>query len=202
MKFLPHRFSQPRRAGAFSLVELLFVIVIMAILVALAIPAVQGVMSSRDLGDAGGIITTQLQAARQAAVTRNAAVQLQILKVVDIRTGDPSAFRVVRTLIMEQGSREWRPLGRHEWLPEGTWVDEATDKSPMLSQQVSVTNLPAGISPSAAVGAWLMFDGSGGASVDNSSNWITIASRSNTNDFLTVQIEPVSGRVRTFRPGL
>ncbi len=202
MKPRAFHFRFPVGTAAFSLVELLFVIAIMAVLLSLIIPAVQGVMSSRNLGEAGGVVMTQLQAARQAALTRNAAVQWQILKVPDARNGDPAAFRVVRTLIMEPGSREWKPLGRPEWLPQATWADESNDRSPMLAQQTSVTNLPPSISSSSSVAAWLIFDGAGRASVDSAGNWLTLVGRSNTNDFVTVQIEPVSGRVRTYRPGL
>lgn len=202
MNTRPFHFRFLAGRAAFSLVELLFVVAIMAVLVSLIIPAVQGVISSRNLGEAGGVIMTQLQAARQAALTRNAAVQWQILKVPDARNGDPSAFRLVRTLIMEPGSREWKPLGRPEWLPQATWVDEANDRSPMLGQLTNATNLPSSISSSSSEAAWLIFDGAGRASVDRDGNWLTLVGRSNTNDFVTVQIEPVSGRVRTYRPGL
>ncbi len=187
---------------AFSLLELLVVMTIVAVLLALSFPAMQSVMGSRNLGDAGGIIVSQLQAARQAAITRNAPVQWQILKIPDARSGDPEAFRVTRSLIMQPGGREWKPFGRPEWLPRATWVDEEPARSPMLGVQTNASNLPPGLGSSNAVAAWVIFDGAGRASVDITGNWLTLVGRSNTNDFVTVQIEPVSGRVRTYRPGL
>ena len=185
----------------FSMIELLLVITIMALLVAVTVPAVQGLMNGRNLGDAGGVITSQLELARQTAIARNAAVQWQIVKVPDLRTGDPVAFRLIRSLILEPGSREWRPIGRSEWLPKSTWVDEDAARSPMLVMQTNTSDLPSSIAASNSIASFVIFDGAGRVGVDTTNNWLTVVGRGNTNNFITVQIEPVSGRVRTYRPG-
>jgi hypothetical protein len=67
---------------------------------------------------------------------------------------------------------------------------------------MTATNLPPSIASANSVAAWVIFDGGGRADVNVASNWLTLVGRNNTTDFVTVQIEPVSGRIRTFRPGL
>jgi len=195
----------PVRAGdsAFSLIELLVVMAILGILTVLVAPAVQSVLAGRNVGTAAEMITAGLQSARQAAITRNALVQWQLLRVPDRRNGDTQAFRLTRSLILTPGTREWQSLDPPEWLPVGAWVSTNTSESPLLSNPTSATNLPGSlVSGGSAIAATIIFNAAGRANVDVSQNWLTVVSRANTNDFLTIQLDPTSGRVRTFRPGL
>ena len=190
-----HLFSHRARAG-FSLLELLVVMAVLGLLAVLVVPSLQGILGGRNLENAANIVSSQLQLARQSALSRNALVQWQVIKVPDPRNNDAAAFRLVRCLIMESGSRQWKPLGRPEWLPSSYWVDEDTARSPVLDQSTTA----AGISPANSPAAWVTFDGAGRATLSSSGNWLTVVGR-NPADIIAVQIDPVNGRVRNFRPG-
>ncbi len=192
-----HRKLASRERTGFSLLELLVVVAVLGLLAVLVVPSLQGVLGGRRLDTAANIVSSQLQLARQTALSRNALVQWQIVKVPDPRSGDPAAFRLVRCLIMESGSRQWKPLGRTEWLPIAYWVDEDATRSPLLNQSTTA----AGISPANSPAAWVTFDGAGRVTLSSSGNWLTLVGRSNPADIIAVQIDPVNGRVRNFRPG-
>lgn len=192
-----HRPFSSQASTAFSLLELLVVIAVLGLLAVLVVPSLQGILGGRNLENAANIVSSQLQVARQTALTRNALVQWQVIKVPDSRNNDPAAFRLVRCLIMEPGSRQWKPLGRAEWLPISYWVDEDSARSPLLAQSTTA----AGITPANSPAAWVIFDGAGRVTLSSSGNWLTLVGRSNPADIIAVQIDPVNGRVRNFRPG-
>ena len=69
--------------AAFSLVELLVVITIIAIIAGFAVPAVTGIMRGSALTQASQLLTDQLSMGRQLALSKNRAVEVRIYKYAD-----------------------------------------------------------------------------------------------------------------------
>lgn len=91
-----------RRIAAFSLLELLMVITILAVLSALIVPSVSGLSRSYQLNSSGQSLLNNLTQARQAALTRGYPVQVRIYKLpghFDSASASPSVFRAMQTFV-------------------------------------------------------------------------------------------------------
>ena len=66
----------PRGAAGFTLVELMITVAVMAILAAIATPAMQGLLNGNRLNGAAGELTAAMQLARSEAVRRNVRVRV------------------------------------------------------------------------------------------------------------------------------
>ncbi len=78
-------FDNPRRgaAGGFSLVEIMIVMVIIAVVLALAIPSIEPMMKGSKLTTAADNVRFRLSEARARAIADNRAVQIRLLKFDD-----------------------------------------------------------------------------------------------------------------------
>ncbi len=172
---------------AFSLIELLVVVAIVGILSALSITAIQGIRSGRALHQAGDLVLDQLALARQSALSRNARVRWMLISVPDNRNNDPAGFRRMQSEIFDAGARAWKPLGRSVVLPMAVVADPTRSNL--------ITNAADGATNS------VVFLASGRTRLDPSTgHWLTLSEARNTNNFIAIQIDPVSGRCRTFQP--
>ena len=178
--------KRPNRSG-FSLVELLVFVVLMAILAALSLPAFNGIRSGNLLSTGSGLVLDQFAIARQTALSRNARVRWQLISIPDSRNGDPSGFRRLRLEIFDPATRQWNQHGRPITLPISITADPA--------RSTIVTN-PAGGATNEVI-----FLSNGRTGLDpNAVHSLTLYDGKNTNNFITVQVDPVSGRCRTFQP--
>jgi len=172
---------------AFSLVELLVVMAIIGILTAVTFTAVNGVRSGRNLSTASDMVLDHFMLARQNALTKNARVRWQIVSVPDDRNGDASAFRRLQLEIFDAAARQWKPLRRPASLPLTIFADPA--RSTLL------TNNAAGATNA------VVFLSSGRTWLNPNGNYtLTLCDDKNTNNFITLQLDPLSGRCRTFQP--
>lgn len=177
------------RHTAFSLIELLVVVAIMSALLALSGIGFQGIRSGQNLKQAGETVVGQIALARQSAISRSARVRLMVYSVPDDRNGDPEAFRRMQLEIFDPVKREWVKHNRATTLPLNITFDP--DRSPLF------TNTSAGATNS------VTFLPSGRTELDpnNKRNAaMTLFERGNSNNFITIQLDPVSGRCRTFQP--
>jgi uncharacterized protein (TIGR02596 family) len=92
--------SKRHRRRAFSLVELLVVIAIIAALGMMLAPVTMGLMRAYQLTTSANTVASQLNLARQAALTNGYAVQVRLYKLPDYNqpetTGSPAVYRGIQ----------------------------------------------------------------------------------------------------------
>lgn len=189
---------------AFSLIEILLVIVLIVILGSLSVAGFQHVTGSRQMTAAASLVIDQLNFARQSAISQNAPVRFQICEIEDSRNGDEADFRLVRLQVFDQEGRIWKPLSRPQVFPQAIIASRDVSLSTMLAasdlQTISDLN----------------FDGNSGRSVQaraidflpsgrprlnpNAIYSLTVRHSGRGEDFITIQLDPVSGTSRIFRP--
>jgi prepilin-type N-terminal cleavage/methylation domain-containing protein len=168
--------SAPRAgtAPAFSLVELLVVVGIIALLAAIVLPAVGSLGGAYSLTRQGQLVHDQIVLARQMATSRNRNIEVLLTETnshwsvqlwqIDTDGGPPTA------------------IGKRMPFAENVMMD--TSRSPLLTNE-------------------LRFHPNGrlAGQIDNSNNFLTLQLRQgSSSNFFTLQINPVTGRVATFRP--
>lgn len=200
-----HRRSSLARPGGhgagFSLIELLAVITMLAVLVALTLPATLRVQTSTSLNSAGELINGQLHAARQEAVSKSHEVQVLFLKLVD-----SNQIRAVQVRRMDETSEGpvATPITKVVWLPDGIVVEEGV-RSPLLTADSSVTGtftLPGGKNVS-YTGFRFRANGSTDNSITSANNFLTLRpanAAATAPNYYTVQVNPITGKPTSYRP--
>ena len=180
-----------RKSKAFTLTELLVVMALMAVLFALSAAGFLGIRSGQSLKQASSQVLDQLSLARQSALSKNARVRWVVYSTNDERNGDPAAFRRMQLEIFDPTARQWKKHARAALLPVSIVFDPA--RSPLLTNATTT----AGTSNS------ITFLASGRTELDpnNKRNHaLTLADLRSSNNFITIQLDPISGRSRTFQP--
>lgn len=127
-----------RRRRAFTLVEMITVVGIIALLVALATPALVDVIRSTRLNSSGDSLSNRLSLAQQSAVAKSTEVEMRFYKYVDNNNADAAgaplffAYQVVET----PNSRDPRALSEVYYLDSGTVLSSDLNLSPMLQTAV------------------------------------------------------------------
>jgi len=173
--------------SAFSLIELLVVVAVIGILAALSLPAFNRIRAGKNLTTGSNMVLDQFAIARQTALSKNARVRWQLISVADPRNGDPAGFRRIRLEIFDPAARQWKQDGRQIVLPLSITADPA--------RSTIVTNQAEGATND------IVFLAGGRTGLDpNAVYSLTLHDGKNTNNYITVQLDPVSGRCRTFQP--
>lgn len=129
------RFARP---AAFTLVELLTVVGIIALLIALATPTLVDVIRSTRLSSAGDSLLNRLSLAQQEAVARSKEVEVRFYKYVNPSSERPSenlfyAYQVVET----PSGLDPRPISEPYYFDSGIVLAPESQLSPLL-QTVAV----------------------------------------------------------------
>lgn len=189
---------------AFTLVELLVVMAIVAALIALVVPAFQGIGRGNRITAAGQSVMSQLALARQRALTLSRAVDVRFQKRPP-EAGGPAEYASMQ--IFRAGDSV--PLAGEEKLPPGVRFVEGDDFSTLLAARNTTAVGEPGIAPDVRV---IRFrpDGSTTLTVPGAGEdqwFVTVASITDkpaeglpAKNFATVQINPVNGRARLHRP--
>jgi uncharacterized protein (TIGR02596 family) len=214
--------------SGFSLVELLVVCAILAVVAGFTVPAASTALRGSQLTQGSQLLSDQIALARQTALTKNAAIEFRIYKFGDPEIPgenptDPSKgkYRAFQTFeILDSGGAV--PLGKIQRLPN-TIIFNETDLSSLI-KNATATAAPLTGKPSDDVTApslagavernyeWVSFRflPNGGTNLDPNKIWFMTLHGSNTNpttttsaaslNFFTVQIDPVSGTTKSYRP--
>ncbi|XHR30504.1 MAG: Verru_Chthon cassette protein D [Chthoniobacteraceae bacterium] len=132
----------PRRR-AFSLVELLCVMMVMSLLAATMVLPIRGTMDGYNITGAADMVDNNLLLARQTAITRNIPVEVRFYKY-DNGSGD--CWRVMAVVIPSSisgnTSDEW--ITTSCVLPGNVVIEDSADYSTVLSKAVPLTDKKVG----------------------------------------------------------
>ena len=120
--------STCRRARAFSLVELIAAIAVIAIVTGFVVPAVSGMGRSTSLVTGGNMVTNLANFARQTALSKNTMTALVVLG----NQGTPEDYRTLAVLEYVAGGAGWSPVTGWQTLPDGIAVDTERADSTIL----------------------------------------------------------------------
>jgi uncharacterized protein (TIGR02596 family) len=200
--------------SAFSLLEMLVVILIISIIATFAVPVVTGVNRSSQLATGTQIVADQLALARQTAISRNRQVEVRFYKFSDPEQPmSGSCFRALQTLEVIN-ARTTSPLDKVQSLPTAVIIDSSATLS-SLFDPAKKTPVP-GVDPLPRVGPNYQYvslrfrpDGSTDLLPTQGPWFITIHEEIRGDglarppaNFTTVEIDPINGGVKFYRPGL
>ena len=123
---------------AFSLLELLAVLLILSIAAVLVLPAFNTTKNANDLTNASQLASAHFSQARQAAIARNRNVEVRLYKF--LRMGQ-ERYRAFQIFIDSDSNGTWRPTGRLENLPQGICFDSGAALSPLISTSTELDGI-------------------------------------------------------------
>lgn len=187
-----------RNSQAFSLVELLVVMALIGILAVLAIPAFNAIGGGHAVTREGQVLNDQINLARQIAITRNRETELRLIAYPGPE-GESWALQIFEA---ESGA----PLHRLVKLADNVVISRASDLSPLLdildSSTAAYPQLGSGTCAYQAV--TFRPNGRVKGSYPVRQDFLTLHLRRDSSatpvNYFTLQIQPLTGRLSTFRP--
>jgi uncharacterized protein (TIGR02596 family) len=198
----PIPFSQ----RAFTLIEVLAVLGIVAILMAGASPVLFSAIKANRLTSAASVVTAKLNEVQGLALTFASDFEVRLLSAAGDGLDSPESLQVF-TLPDPSASGsedEWQPVGSPELLPDGLAFSRNERFSSVLKAPSSEVVVSATDRRTLAT---IRFFPDGSTNLPESENWfITVVENSQRDtdvlpaNFTTVQIDPVTGKLETYRP--
>ena len=183
---------------------------IIGIVATFALPAVSGIVGGSKLSQAADTVVGQLKFASQIALSQNRPVEVRFYKFKDpAAPGSSNAVRAMHLWVLNSDST-WAPVGRPQRFPAQTIISDNANVtrlgSELQSSTLSSAERPAAI-PAGYTYYSFQFRPDGSTSFDLSSlnQWfLTVQDENRTGNppanFATVQIEPLTGGIRLYRP--
>ncbi|XHR30562.1 MAG: Verru_Chthon cassette protein D [Chthoniobacteraceae bacterium] len=202
--------SRSRRPG-FTLIELLVVISIGAVLLVLSVGSLQNMIRSTDLSASAATVINTLNLARQTALSSNHPVEVRFYKVSPQKTTGTLAYRALGIYeINESGQRLIQKL------------DYLTGATELASTETHGTLLFYTPTASAALTAsgtcdyrYFRFLPDGSTNLNTqpdtgADTWHVMLYATNAPpselklpaNYISIQLDPVSGRTKSFQPGM
>jgi len=216
--------TAPRRSHAFSLIELIIVISVIAIIATFTIPALNTILKGSYLSQGSSMLVGQLNIARQQAISRNRQIEVRFYRFADPETpGEnvavPStgAFRALQIFELREGVGI--PLDKIQRLPGPVVFSYSQERGiSSLIDGLTFLRRPGVADPAAPrlprvdlqyeyVALRFMPDGSTDRRATE--KWFITVVEANAKqpspgmppaNFFTVQVDPVSGTIRNYRP--
>lgn len=133
-----HSFKNRR---AFSLVELLVVIVIMGIIAGFAVPALGPVLRGSGLSQSATMLADQMSMARQVAISNTTMVQVRFYRFADpeipgerVDTPSTGYYRGLQ-YFQRNATGQWTPVGKFMRFPDGMMMNPAVRLSTILGEE-------------------------------------------------------------------
>ncbi len=128
------------KVRAFSLIELLIVVAIIAIVAGFSVPAVTSVLKGSAITQGGTTFTDQMSAARQFALSNNKLVQVRIYRFADpelpgedVTQPTTGQFRAIQFFERTNGGI-WSPAGKMTRLPDTIMMNPTERFSSILGE--------------------------------------------------------------------
>lgn len=200
-----------RKARGFSLIELLMVVGLIALMVGLAVPAVNATLRASHLGGSGEGLVGQFNLARQTALSRSLPVEMRLYKLPPqgmAASGAPVSYRAVQCFLLE--GTNLVPITRVQNFAQSVSCSSNILESSLLDDAVLPEKSPTAGEEIPGYGMnyryrSFFFKPSGATSLPNDDAFVTLVlehdkSLSDGANYFTIQVDPLSGRTRTFRP--
>lgn len=134
---LPRFIAFDRRLrGGFTLIELITVMAIMALLLAVTVPSIEGLNLGAGISQGGQLFTDEVSLARQMASARNITVQLRCIKVP---TRGKNGYTAMQLWAPTSGTA----ISRLATMPEGIAISQDTTRVSPLFATFSSTGVMA-----------------------------------------------------------
>ena len=215
----------PAQRSAFSLIELVVVIAIIAIIATFTVPAATTILRGSAITQASQTLTDQISLARQLALSRNRAVEVRFYQYADPEApgetaGSPTTgqWRGIQLFeVVESGVAI--PLDKPQRLPISVVIDSNVTFSTLITSPAKKPNtttdpdLPRGVGKNYLYASF-RFQQDGSTNLSPTGTWfVSIHNLTDTPsgtkmesapnkpiNFFTLQIDPVSGAIKGFRP--
>jgi len=205
---LIHPSVPPGHRRGYTLVELMAVMAIMALLLAVTIPSIEGVNLGAGITQGGQLFSDQVSLARQLASARSITVEVRCIRV-------PARSATGYTALQLWSPASSMPISRMVNLPDGVAISQDTTKvSPLFASFPSTGVMPTGgatagdayvaftINPSGMVGPFAK-TGTEPTMTTTSVGIVPVAHAADTalpTNYALVQLNPVTGATVTYRP--
>lgn len=204
-----------RRVTAFTLIELLMVIALIAIILAFVVPATNNILHGNDLTRAGQMVSDRLSLVRQMAIARNHKIEVRFYYYADPMSGSTTnALRAIQSFEMDTAT-SFVALEKVQQLPSGIIIDSGTTLSSIVPSPTSFSLGTSAGMPSIPRANYnysyfaVHFLPNGSTDLLPTSDWFLTLHELNKGDnlkkpppnYITIDIDPVGGSLKTFRPG-
>ncbi|MDR0534505.1 MAG: Verru_Chthon cassette protein D [Verrucomicrobiales bacterium] len=199
---------------AFSLIELLVVIGIIAMLVGIATPAFMAINRNSQLTQAGQTLIEEFTVARQTALTKNCVIEVRFYAFASAND-NVRRYRAVQSFIVDDNGNA-TAVGKARYLPGPVIMDADGEISTLLDTQNAKTNWsdddPQIPLPGVGTAYDVRFfqyrpDGSTGLSPIGRQWFVTLHNVNSANNpgqlpnnYYVIQVNPLNGIVQAYRP--